>query len=107
MTRLLVAASLILVLSAASALARCDTQGMRSANTQAERRLVITNTLTNRSMELIWIDHRGERVRYGTIGPGETWAQATFDGHVWALEDGIGTCDAVVRVFSNARVIVE
>jgi dipeptidyl aminopeptidase/acylaminoacyl peptidase len=48
-----------------------------------ETNIQFTNK-TAAPVELQWVDLEGKRKAYGTLGPGETRAQHTFAGHVWA-----------------------
>jgi hypothetical protein len=50
-------------------------------------------TFVNRTagaVEVFWMDTEGERRKYATVAPGETWQSRTFDGHVWLVTDGDG-----------------
>ncbi len=50
-------------------------------------------TFVNRmagEVRMFWIDGGGKRRSYGTIKPGETFAQQTFAGHVWLAESADG-----------------
>jgi dipeptidyl aminopeptidase/acylaminoacyl peptidase len=37
------------------------------------------------TVNLFWIDSGGNRVSYGSVRPGEKYAQHTFSGHVWLV----------------------
>lgn len=56
---------------------------------------------TDSAVELYWINAEGDRVHYGTIEPGQTHAQHTFEGHVWLAADGTGK---VVNVFEAVAI---
>lgn len=107
MFRRLVLCVAVAVVAASPALAQCDHGRLRSAATDSPRRLVVTNATGDRTASLVWVNHRGDRITYGTIAPGETWAQDTFVGHVWLLETETGACEAQLRVMGNLRLIVE
>lgn len=51
-------------------------------------------TVTNNSRDpvtLNWIDGEGTRHRYGTLTPGQSLLQHTYEGHVWLLTDTNGS----------------
>ncbi len=57
-----------------------------SRNGGDETNLTIENRL-NREVALFWIDTGGNRVRYGSLAPGQQREQHTFAGHVWLITE--------------------
>lgn len=52
-------------------------------------------TFANRSSQRVvvwWIDYDGRRVRYASLGPGDSYVQPTFATHPWVVTTGEGTC---------------
>ncbi|HEX8296953.1 MAG TPA: prolyl oligopeptidase family serine peptidase [Chthoniobacteraceae bacterium] len=60
------------------------------ADSSSETNLRFVNR-SGKEARLFWIDAGGRRQSYGTIQPGETREQHTFEGHVWWVEDGEGS----------------
>ncbi len=49
----------------------------------------------NRSVEVVtvyWLDFAGERVRYKTLQPGESYTQQTYLTHPWVVVKESGEC---------------
>ena len=40
---------------------------------------------SGRALRLVWIDRAGKPVEYAVLGPGKTYRQPTYVGHVWVL----------------------
>ena len=58
----------------------------RSRDLGGAARIVFFNR-TPRPLALRWMNRRGSRQRYATIGPGQSVTQSTFQGHAWLLVD--------------------
>ncbi len=52
----------------------------------AESNILFRNELEE-AVNLVWIDLEGNRVGYGSLGPGKSRIQHTYAGHVWAALD--------------------
>ncbi len=55
-----------------------------------------------------WLDFNGQRVSYGTAGPGERWTMSTFVGHPWLLMDEGGAVRGIwVPESAHDRVMIQ
>ncbi|HVL39823.1 MAG TPA: DPP IV N-terminal domain-containing protein, partial [Fimbriimonadaceae bacterium] len=61
------------------------------ASANGEQTLITLENKSSRTVDLFWIDNAGERVKYGTLAPGETRVQNTYAGHVWLFAATDGT----------------
>jgi alpha-glucosidase len=52
-----------------------------------------------------WIDTEGKRRRYGTLAPGASQLQSTFEGYAWVVTDVIGQCVALAVASTEPREI--
>ncbi len=50
------------------------------------------HNISNEPLELDWVDFNGGLKSYGTVGPGQTKTQQTFEGHVWQWTRPPGAC---------------
>ena len=67
-----------------------------------------TLTVTNQAdgpVELFWIDGTGALVSYGTIQPGDTSTQGTFDNHNWVLADENGQIVQLIEGAPDQTVV--
>ena len=49
--------------------------------------LTFENRMSNRSLDLLWVDQHCTEVKYATLWPGANHVQPTFVGHPWRLRD--------------------
>jgi VHL beta domain len=67
----------------------CDREP-RLRSTGAKTAIKITITNSGRStLELFWLNYKGERVSYGSIPAGSTVVQPTYRDHPWLLTDQV------------------
>lgn len=77
-----------------------------SARTGVETQLVFVN-LTEREVELFWLDFDGQRRSYGTLQPGGQSRQHTYAGHVWLAAEKDGNAIAIYQAIEPpARVLI-
>ncbi|MCA8990648.1 MAG: prolyl oligopeptidase family serine peptidase [Planctomycetaceae bacterium] len=50
----------------------------------AATRIELTNG-TNRTLQVYWLNFEGEKQRYGSIRPGDTFEHNTYVGHLWLI----------------------
>lgn len=50
------------------------------------------HNISNRALQLDWVDFSGGLKSYGMVGPGQTKTQQTFEGHVWQWTAPGGGC---------------
>ena len=53
-----------------------------------------------------WIDSEGERRKYATVAPGESWDSNTYDGHVWVVTDAAEKTLGVYEATRQASSVV-
>jgi len=59
----------------------------RASAEAGERTTIVFQNRTDREIKLAWVDAENNHHEYGTVAPGESFAQGTYAGHVWvALE---------------------
>ncbi|MBM1219448.1 Hint domain-containing protein [Ponticoccus sp. SC2-23] len=57
------------------------------------------------AIQLWWIDGTGSLVAYGTIEPGQTYVQSTFEEHNWVLRDEDGHYLALIEGAANQTYV--
>jgi dipeptidyl aminopeptidase/acylaminoacyl peptidase len=60
-----------------------DREAPRASRRTGEESAVRFENRTERPVSLFWLDPEGQRRPYGTLAPGESRRQHTFEGHVW------------------------
>jgi hypothetical protein len=66
----------------------------RASRRTGEESAVQFQNRTDRPVALYWLDSDGRRRAYGTLAPGDSRHQHTFEGHVWEAVDRDGRfCD--------------
>jgi len=45
------------------------------------------NASTTQTFQVFWLDYAGQRFRYNTLGPGQSYVQQTFLTHPWVIAD--------------------
>lgn len=68
--------------------------------------LEIQNPLPD-EIQLIWIDRMGSEVSYGTLQPGASRQQHTFDGHVWLIKRGDQRLACFEATSTLGRVVLQ
>jgi dipeptidyl aminopeptidase/acylaminoacyl peptidase len=63
-----------------------DTRPRPSRRTGEQTEITFVNH-TPTPVTIYWLDTGGERRKYSTLNPGESWESHTFDGHVWLVTD--------------------
>ena len=76
-----------------------------SRHTGPETEIQFVN-LTDRPIELFWLDPQGQRRSYGTLPPNARRAQHTYTGHVWLVAGNQGEGLAVF-VAEQDRIVAE
>jgi dipeptidyl aminopeptidase/acylaminoacyl peptidase len=71
-----------------------DREAPRASRRTGEESAVRFENRTARPVALFWLDPEGRRRPYGTIAPGESRRQHTFEGHVW---EAVGADGRVLR----------
>nr|WP_169852999.1 prolyl oligopeptidase family serine peptidase [Anaerohalosphaera lusitana] len=56
---------------------------------------------TDETVELFWLDSRGDRQSYGKLGPGDQMEQHTYAGHVWVAADEMG--EAIAKYVAKRK----
>jgi hypothetical protein len=56
------------------------------------------------TVRIVWLDYDGKRVPYGTIKPGGSLNQSTYERSPWIVLDSAGTCIGYVVAVTPARV---
>lgn len=86
----------------------CDWEGtLRSQNSFVASRVDFLNT-TNQSVNLNWLNYRGERVFYATVAPGSTFYQDSYSTHPWLVTDEQNQCLAIFTAQGQAgRAVID
>ncbi len=90
----------------------CAALGTRPAGAQvrsitSERPVTITfDNAVGTPVEVYWIDFEGNEQRYGTLEPGITWEQGTYETHAWRFKKdgrvlGVYVANAEPRQYST------
>src|SRR5438046_2887284 len=58
------------------------------------------------AVTVYWIDTEGERRKYATVAPGESWDSSTYDGHVWVVTDAAEKTLGVYEATRQASSVV-
>jgi len=77
--------------AAALAYPSCDQAPKVSPNSSLPITMTFRN-ISNEPLRLDWVDFNGQLKNYGTVGPGQSKTQPTFQGHVWQWTRPPGTC---------------
>jgi len=65
----------------------------------------VINHTSHPSIDVYWIDHKGNEVHKGSINNGGTWTQTTFIGHPWTFRVGNSHEGEVLLKYVPFRVI--
>lgn len=61
--------------------AKCSTPGGHTVT------LALKSTCTTTTLDIFWVDYKCQEIFSGTLAPGETWHQETWDSHPFRLRD--------------------
>jgi hypothetical protein len=97
-------AAAALTFAAPVSAAGCPAPGdLYSFNSDDRAGIVFTNA-TDRTLQLYWLDFRGDRRFYFELKPGESRRQATYMTHPWLAVDQRGNCVGPAVMASRAGV---
>lgn len=82
----------------------CDDLGSYASKFGDEKYVAKFLNSKDIDLDMYWIDYKGEEVLYGSISPGETWAQNTYVTHPWVARDKSGVCVAAFTSRSTGLV---
>jgi hypothetical protein len=70
----------------------CDTEPAARSHTSDAPATIKFDNGTYETVTLYWLDFSGQRVRYGTLGPGSALKQETYLTHPWIVTAADGQC---------------
>jgi len=77
--------------------------GLRSKNSKRETQIkfVANGPRNTDRFEIYWLDYDGQRKKYKTLTPGQSWTVKTYPSHPWLVlrvsNSGARSCFALVR----------
>ena len=62
---------------------------------------------TDRSVKVGWFDFKGQIKVYRELAPGQSYVQATFTHHIWAVTDNADNCLGTFVVMVSGTYIIK
>jgi hypothetical protein len=104
MLRMIMAALLITVSSAALAEENCQSEkSIKSADSDKETKVQFKN-VSKSKIKIYWINYDGKREFYSDVNPGKSYTQDTYMTHPWVVTDTNGQCVLLFRPLPGATV---